>query len=803
MIVHQVLHGYSRGHRRLAESVSLTPEEQHRLDLLSDLSGYPERREFAPYLTGYPNGRFYVLARTAPDLDAERDGTVWTHSLLLPLDEAADLPSLAGAIPLLHAARTAPLPTTISRPSDLAGEGEDPPMDGASLRQLLTTWFAETRRPVVWLDPRVADVAVLTLWRRLPAEQRRTFAFCTNALQGRWLDKRPFDWLGMGANRVRHLGDLATRAVFAGEGPSATAGPKELEGLEDPAVAQAVWARARTRGLTPGRVPATLILRYEVLRQDGFAGRVACLDLARQHRASPAEVEALFDELIALSPAGTPRERLTHALQVLVRLPPEPSAEGRGRMRHWLTPILTDPSVLDEPELIDRILSGTHGWSDDLAAWLAEASAGAAPATAARLAARHEELLPNVLRRLPPDGRRALVQAWPEDVERPTARLVELAETLGDLALLLDLPPRPDSLATAARISERDPDSDTAASLLARLEPAALRDWLFADPEHRRGPLARPILDRLRSEPRAIVWILDADLEDADRLTLLSDLGADAIRDELGAGRVWRFAQRNPETERTLVLRALANLGSGVLSHTDEEDAPWRRAPWAQRAHQRLVGPVVSSVLGGDPRWVRSPLFATLVASEREAMLRLLEQATGAALLDLLSHPPGDRLLSASRTFELLKREAQRDVHPWSERSWLPILDRLDRSRREELAMTLFWPSLLGAEPAAGGFAAALHRTVYRASRDERPRGIIATMWSMVRGGLGLPEVDPWDTERKVRSAFLQAWIQHGWPAGLLREACPDEDAWHWMLEEIDRRPDRRALLRRIEADRP
>lgn len=801
MIVHQVLHGYSRGHRRLAESVTLTPDEQHRLDLLSDLSGYPDGREFTPYLSGYPNGRFYVLARTAPDLGAERDGTVWTHSLLLPLSEAVKLHSLAAAVRVLHGERTPPLPTSIRAARELDATAEDPPLGGGALRQLLAGWFGESRRPLVWLDPPSAVAAALHLWRTLPAEHRGSLAFCTNALQGRWMDGRPFDWLGMEPRRVRHLGDLAARGTFAGENPAPSGGDalsKELGPLADPALAQECWRRARGRGLAPGRVPIPLILRYELLRNDGFGGRVACLDLAKRHEASADEIALIFSELLSEPAASTPRERLTRALQLLVRLADDSDAELRGRVSRWLAPMLSDPATLGESDLLDRLLAESPRWSTEISAWLAEACAEAPPDQAARLVARHDALLAVVLARLSTDERRALVRAWPAGSGRPVDRLVAQAEALGDLALLLELPADGVALAAAARISERDPDSATAMALLARVDSIDLLAWLSASPERLRGPMARPILARLESEPAFVSWLSEADIPDSERLELLSRRATRmALQDRGTAGLVWRLAQTHPAADRALVEHALGLLGRHILESTFEQDTAWRDARWAADARQHLAEPLIKAVLGGAVGWISSPVFATVVAKERERVLGLLERADGSATLAILARPPGDSLLSSKRAFKLL-RDVAGDA-PWRHPdSWLAILDKLEQDRSEELASLLYWPTLESPDAGAGEFAANLLRIIYPVSHEERPRGMLARAVKRAREIFNFADVDEWDTQRQLRAAFVQAWARHRWPPETLRDACHNEDAWQWMLDEVRRQPNASALSKRL-----
>jgi len=86
--VHQLLHGYRRGHQLLAGSTRLKHKDADIVARLSDLSGsLSKEAEFRPYLTAYPLPRsdFYALAKTCLDNNALRAGCVVTHTLLIPI----------------------------------------------------------------------------------------------------------------------------------------------------------------------------------------------------------------------------------------------------------------------------------------------------------------------------------------------------------------------------------------------------------------------------------------------------------------------------------------------------------------------------------------------------------------------------------------------------------------------------------------------------------------------------------------------------------------------------------------------
>jgi len=95
-LLHQLLHGYSGGHRLLQSSLRV-PEELTRLLLgMSDLSGSSRVSGFDEYITGYPLTAInsYALAKTWYAPEMPRPGCVWTHTILIPASMMGQIPSL-------------------------------------------------------------------------------------------------------------------------------------------------------------------------------------------------------------------------------------------------------------------------------------------------------------------------------------------------------------------------------------------------------------------------------------------------------------------------------------------------------------------------------------------------------------------------------------------------------------------------------------------------------------------------------------------------------------------------------------
>ena len=92
MLIEQTLHGYNMGHGLLASSLpNLAPEDQSLLFKLSDWTGFHvlNADEEDSYLTAYPlpSNKYYAIAKTWYANEMERSGCVWTHTLLIPIDD--------------------------------------------------------------------------------------------------------------------------------------------------------------------------------------------------------------------------------------------------------------------------------------------------------------------------------------------------------------------------------------------------------------------------------------------------------------------------------------------------------------------------------------------------------------------------------------------------------------------------------------------------------------------------------------------------------------------------------------------
>lgn len=369
----QTLHGYDEGHRLLAFSTRLEPEEERTLDLLSDLSGYlPHGTDFTHYDTGYPCGRFYVLSRTWPDRAGKRSGTVFTHSLLIPRTACAEIHTLT-SLSSHFRLPSHPVDSLSYRQSlsFSSFEPSQPMLSSMARRHLAALWFGQDLRPLLWTDPDTADDAARLVWSWLPPWLRAEHSFCTFALQPRYLGLKLFDWLAIAKGADGLFYSLRDRTLRC-DGRSMPNGTSAL--LEAPWVAeiahgrteevQALWEDAMKLGLI--QIPATelrVFLRYREFRTRAETNLTAAftrVDLLR--RLAPQTAQATVEKTDALwkclshARAVPPSERnLLVALDLLARDPPSFAPRLSSAIGSFLAESL-EARAEEQPDLAIRVM---------------------------------------------------------------------------------------------------------------------------------------------------------------------------------------------------------------------------------------------------------------------------------------------------------------------------------------------------------------------------------------------------------------------------------------------------------------
>lgn len=173
MKIAQALFGEVRGGHQLkaaSEGLSAPAELSARLDLPDTA---PPGTEWSPFVSGFPNGGRYVLARTFRDANAARSGMVVSHALIAPLDELVEVSNLGFLFDRLIATPDAPATMDVLH----LEPNEGTPAADADLRAAAALLAERGEGPVVRLGHHGFETLVMSLWANLWPDIRRRFAF--------------------------------------------------------------------------------------------------------------------------------------------------------------------------------------------------------------------------------------------------------------------------------------------------------------------------------------------------------------------------------------------------------------------------------------------------------------------------------------------------------------------------------------------------------------------------------------------------------------------------------------------------
>jgi hypothetical protein len=182
--IQQTLHGYSNGHHLLASSILLSDEAKRKMDMLSDFSNTEISEEFNSYYTGYflEKERLIVFAKTWYAYEMTRPGCVWTHSLLIRLE---DLTFCAYNINYLLSLFSRPnkkeIPNSYAKPLEIiVAKTEYDHVDDKKLQYLI--WIMLGQEPpncVISKNSEEYIKELLLVWFTCYNELHRDFSFIT------------------------------------------------------------------------------------------------------------------------------------------------------------------------------------------------------------------------------------------------------------------------------------------------------------------------------------------------------------------------------------------------------------------------------------------------------------------------------------------------------------------------------------------------------------------------------------------------------------------------------------------------
>ncbi len=173
MKIEQAIYGEVRsGHAlRLASTRSqIVDELASRLDLPDTA---PPGVNWSPYITGFPYGDRYVLARTFADPHATRAGMVISHALIAPLNEIITTDNLKSLFE--HLIVLPETPNTLTT-LDIQISAE-PPTNAIDLTPVAESLVTRVTGPAVKIGIDGFEEQIIALWFRLWPELRANFSF--------------------------------------------------------------------------------------------------------------------------------------------------------------------------------------------------------------------------------------------------------------------------------------------------------------------------------------------------------------------------------------------------------------------------------------------------------------------------------------------------------------------------------------------------------------------------------------------------------------------------------------------------
>ncbi len=94
MKLEQAIYGSSRGGHAMVAASGFREVAQQLTSRLDLPDTAPTGVTWSPFVTGFPFGEWYVVARTIADEQATRAGMVFSHALLAPIDQIAEFANL-------------------------------------------------------------------------------------------------------------------------------------------------------------------------------------------------------------------------------------------------------------------------------------------------------------------------------------------------------------------------------------------------------------------------------------------------------------------------------------------------------------------------------------------------------------------------------------------------------------------------------------------------------------------------------------------------------------------------------------
>lgn len=209
IIANQTLHGYANGHQMIASSHNWSLDERKKMDVLSDLSGHCDEREYQAYYTGYPlsDGDNYVISKTWYAHEMSRPGCVWTHSFIFNTEDISKIKDTTDVInafkqPLDNNYKEYAYSIQYADGDYVWGE-----YDEKILEYLMYTIYGSDDPHIVYFDDCNKDVIkeLLICLQAMPVQLLRSFSFCTMSYEARIYNGIPLSYQITTKDRVESM----------------------------------------------------------------------------------------------------------------------------------------------------------------------------------------------------------------------------------------------------------------------------------------------------------------------------------------------------------------------------------------------------------------------------------------------------------------------------------------------------------------------------------------------------------------------------------------------------------------------
>ncbi|WP_221409263.1 GAP1-N1 domain-containing protein [Dysgonomonas alginatilytica] len=196
--IDQTLHGYAHGHNLIASSISLPVNVKRILRVMSDMSGTQMIKSFSEYFTAYPINEInkYAFAKTwyAPEMD--REGCVWTQTLLI---DFADIPNIHDIKSLVKLFNRPVLEDILDNKMEEYMHSLECDIEDSLTKELEYYKYTEDILNAIYVKPEKAilikypktielENIFFSIWNQQWPRLRRNFSFCTGALLPRKLE---------------------------------------------------------------------------------------------------------------------------------------------------------------------------------------------------------------------------------------------------------------------------------------------------------------------------------------------------------------------------------------------------------------------------------------------------------------------------------------------------------------------------------------------------------------------------------------------------------------------------------------